>query len=57
MLEQIIDEFYPMTNEQSKKIVINCDANITCYADPDKLSSVFNNVIKKNKPHLIFFIK
>ena len=35
-----------MTNEQSKKIVINCDANITCYADPDKLSRVFNNVIK-----------
>ena len=46
MLEQIIDEFYPMTNEQSKKIVINCDDDITCYADPDKLSRVFNNVIK-----------
>ena len=46
MLEQIIDEFYPMTNEQSKKIVINCDDDITCYADTDKLSRVFNNVIK-----------
>ncbi len=46
MLEQIIDEFYPLTNDQNKKIIINCDNNITCYADPDKLSRVFNNVIK-----------
>lgn len=46
MLEQIIDEFYPLTNGQNKKILVNCDANINCYADPDKLSRVFNNVIK-----------
>ncbi len=46
MLQQIIDEFYPLTNEQNKNIIINCDDNITCFADPDKLSRVFNNVIK-----------
>lgn len=46
MLQQIIDEFFPMTNEQNKQIIINCDDNITCFADPDKLSRVFNNVIK-----------
>ena len=46
MLEQIIDEFYPLTNGQNKKILVNCDTNINCYADPDKLSRVFNNVIK-----------
>lgn len=46
MLEQIIDEFYPLTNEQNKKIIIKCNNNINCYADPDKLSRAFNNVIK-----------
>lgn len=46
MLEQIVDEFYPITNEQDKCITINCDENITIYADPDKLSRVLNNVIK-----------
>lgn len=46
MLEQIIDEFYPLTNEQNKRIIIKCNNNINCYADPDKLSRVFNNVIK-----------
>lgn len=46
MLEQIIDEFYPLTNEQNKRIIIKCNNNLNCYADPDKLSRVFNNVIK-----------
>lgn len=46
MLQQLIDEFYPITNEQNKNIVINCDDKIMCYADPDKLSRVFNNIIK-----------
>lgn len=46
LFEQIIDEFYPMTNEQNKSIIINCDESITCFADSDKLSRVFNNVIK-----------
>lgn len=46
MLQQLIDEFYPITNEQNKNIVINCNDNLMCYADPDKLSRVFNNIIK-----------
>lgn len=46
MFEQIVDEFYPLTSEQNKQINIDCDHTIMCYADPDKLSRVFNNVIK-----------
>ena len=46
MLEQIVDEFYPITNEQEKNIEINCDDKIVIYADPDKLSRALNNVIK-----------
>ncbi|MDO4283201.1 MAG: HAMP domain-containing sensor histidine kinase [Clostridia bacterium] len=46
MLQQLVDEFYPVINEQNKHIIIDCDDQITCYADPDKLSRVFNNVIK-----------
>ena len=46
MLEQLIDEFYPLIHEQHKHITIHCDDSIMCYADPDKLSRVFNNVIK-----------
>ena len=46
LLQQLIDEFYPMTSEQGKKIIIYCEDNLTCLADPDKLSRVLNNVIK-----------
>lgn len=46
LLQQLIDEFYPVTNEQGKKIIIHCEDNLTCLADPDKLSRVLNNVIK-----------
>ncbi len=46
LLQQLIDEFYPMTSEQGKKIIIYCEDNLTCFADPDKLSRVLNNVIK-----------
>lgn len=46
MLDQIIDEFFPVMNEQNKKIRVVCPEDIVCYADPDKLSRVFSNVIK-----------
>lgn len=46
MLQQIIDEFYPITNEQSKNILINCNDKMMFYADPDKISRALNNVIK-----------
>lgn len=46
MLEQIIDDFYPILKERNKNIIFNYKENITLYADSDKLSRVFNNLIK-----------
>lgn len=46
MLEQIIDEFYPVSKTKHKDIVINCDPSIIIYADSDKISRVFNNILK-----------
>ena len=46
MLEQIIDDFYPTLREVNKSIKLNYDEQITMDADPDKLSRVFNNLIK-----------
>ena len=46
MIEQIIDDFYPVLKEIDKDINFNTSDNITIYADPDKLSRVFNNLIK-----------
>ena len=46
MLEQIIDEFYPVSKNENKQIIINCDSNIQIYAYPDKISRVFNNILK-----------
>jgi len=46
MLEQIIDDFYPVLNEKNKKINSKLDEKIMLYADPDKLSRVFSNLIK-----------
>ena len=46
MLEQIVDEFYPISITQNKKIIINCLNSISIVADSDKLSRVFNNILK-----------
>lgn len=46
MLEQIVDDFYPLLKETNKKIEIQKDNNIMINADSDKLARVFNNVIK-----------
>ena len=46
MLEQITDEFYPLSKNQNKEIVINCPNSLFLNADSDKLSRVFNNVLK-----------
>lgn len=46
MLEQIVDDFYPVLVEQEKNIHLNQDEDITLYGDADKLSRVFSNVIK-----------
>lgn len=46
MLEQIADDFYPTLKEMNKKINFTSDEKKILYADPDKLSRVFNNLIK-----------
>lgn len=46
LLEQIADDFYPTLKEMNKKINFTSDEKTILYADPDKLSRVFNNLIK-----------
>ena len=46
MLEQIADDFYPTLKEMNKKINFTSDEKTILYADPDKLSRLFNNLIK-----------
>lgn len=46
MLEQIADDFCPTLKEMNKKINFTSDEKTILYADPDKLSRVFNNLIK-----------
>lgn len=46
MLEQIIDDFYPILNENDKKIKFDYKNKITIDGDTDKLARVFGNLIK-----------
>lgn len=46
MLEQIIDDFYPILIDLDKHIILNQKEDIELYGDPDKLSRVFSNLIK-----------
>ncbi len=46
MIEQIIDDFYPILKELNKNIELNTKDNMKLYADPDKLSRVFGNIVK-----------
>ena len=46
MLEQIAEDFYPTLKEMNKKINFTSDEKTILFADPDKLSRVFNNLIK-----------
>lgn len=46
MLEQIIDDFYPVLKENEKEIKLSISNKIVLEADPDKLARVFNNLIK-----------
>lgn len=46
MLEQINDDFYPTLRELNKSIKLNYNESISINGDPDKLSRVFNNLIK-----------
>lgn len=46
MLQQISDEFYPMLVSNNNRIVLHIEEDIQIYGDSDKLSRVFNNIIK-----------
>lgn len=46
MIEQIVDDFYPILKELDKKITITKNESITLLGDSDKLARVFNNIIK-----------
>jgi len=46
MLEQIVDDFYPVLKENEREIELSISDKIMLEADPDKLARVFNNLIK-----------
>lgn len=46
MLQQIVDEFYPMLQPNNNYIDLQVDNDVIIYGDSDKLSRVFNNIIK-----------
>lgn len=46
LLEQLIDEFYPMLQEKNLKYVVNKPEHIFYLGDGDKLARAFGNLIK-----------
>ena len=46
MLQQMADEFYPMLSPQNKKAVVQAPGDLILWGDADKLSRVFNNILK-----------
>lgn len=46
MLEQMADEFYPMLSPQGKQAVVQAPEDLILWGDADKLSRVFNNILK-----------
>lgn len=46
MLEQMADEFYPLLAPQNKRAVVDSPKDLILWADADKLSRVFNNILK-----------
>ena len=46
MMEQIVDEFYPMLSEKDLQIDIDIPEKILMYADSDKLARVIDNLLK-----------
>jgi two-component system sensor histidine kinase VanS len=46
MLQQISDEFYPMLTPQGKKTFVDAPDGLFLCGDADKLSRVFNNILK-----------
>lgn len=46
MLRQIADEFYPMLSPQNKQAVVHAPDDLILWGDADKLSRIFNNIMK-----------
>ena len=46
LINQVIDEFYPILKEQNKKITFTPQKDIFIKVDPVKIARVFNNLIK-----------
>jgi two-component system sensor histidine kinase VanS len=46
MLRQMADEFYPMLAPQGKRAVVRAADDLTLWGDADKLSRVFNTILK-----------
>ena len=46
LINQVIDEFYPILKEENKKINFNINKDIFIEADSNKMARVFNNLIK-----------
>jgi two-component system sensor histidine kinase VanS len=46
MLQQMADEFYPMLSPQGKKAIVHASDDLIVWGDADKLSRVFNNILK-----------
>lgn len=46
MLQQMVDEFYPMLTPQGKQVSVNVLDGLTLWGDADKLARVFNNILK-----------
>jgi two-component system sensor histidine kinase VanS len=46
MLQQMADEFYPMLSPQNKQVLVHAYDDLVLWGDADKLSRVFNNILK-----------
>lgn len=46
MLRQLADEFYPMLAPGGRRVVVEAPEDLTLWGDADKLSRVFNNILK-----------
>lgn len=46
MLQQLVDEFYPMLTPEEKQVSVNVPDGLTVWGDGDKLARVFNNILK-----------
>lgn len=46
MLRQMADEFYPTLAPQHKTAIVNAPGELMLWGDADKLSRVFNNILK-----------